>query len=400
MNPETFRNAGIAYDRAGDYDNAAECFRTALDLHPAFDEVRELLSDLYIATDRADKAVELYRQALTESPQNIRYLSRLAYCLSQNGEHLKAVEIAEKSITLYPNSPIGHIDLAYARLNTGELDKALASAEKALDIAPLDAESFRLKAIVMSDLGRNLEAEQAFTTAISLDGDNIEILRDYYNHLRQVGDDAKMENIVFKVIERGDPSCVEDYWFLADYYREKEEYLQAVHYLRMAYKIRPGEQDLLSLAADILLATGHPGMAVRFLTRYSARAGWNEFMARVARHPALRTAMLQEGMRFLRFYRGKPAEFRVYLFAYAFRRSVLLSLNAVIIVSSFPLLVLVENRTGLRTLASPCVHCRAAAGREYCRQEVGREGVGRGVIPPSLKSRSLNQNYLKSKPFR
>ena len=54
-NPETFRNGGIAYDRAGEPDKAIECFKTALELHHNYDEVRELLSDLYIATDKPQK---------------------------------------------------------------------------------------------------------------------------------------------------------------------------------------------------------------------------------------------------------------------------------------------------------------------------------------------------------
>ena len=343
-NPETFRNGGIAYDRAGDYDKAAECFRTALDLHPHFDEVRELFSDLYIATEKPEKAVDLYRQALADSPQNIRYLSRLAFCLSQNGEHNRAVEAAEASIRLYPNSQIGHIDLAYAYLNTNDLEKALASAEKALDISPLDAESYRVRAIILSDLGKNNEAEESFQTAISLDTENIEILRDYYNHLRRVGNDAKMEEIVFKVLARNDPSCVEDYWFLADYYKEKRAFLKAVHYLRKAYKIRPGEQNLQSLIADVLIETGHATLSLPFLYRYVARAGWNDFMSQITQHPRLQNRQIQEGLRFLRFYGGGQAEFRRFLFERDFRSGALLSLNLVILAAAFPLLVLLERR--------------------------------------------------------
>ncbi len=326
-NPETFRNGGIAYDRAGEPDKAIECFKTALELHHNYDEVRELLSDLYIATDMPQKATELYREALEESPQNIRYLSRLTYCLTQNNEINKAIETAKESIRFYPNSPIGHIDLAYTHLNNNDLDLALAAAGKALDIAPLDAESFRVKAIILSDQGKNEEAERCFETAASLDKDNIEILRDYYNHLRRCGDDTKMEEIIFKAISRNDPSCVEDYWFLTDYYKEKKEYLKALHYLHKAYKIRPGEHDLLSVLADICIATGHPRFALRFISHYVARAGWNDFMSQMAEYPELQEKSIQEGLRFFRFYGGRSTDFRRYLFLKKFRKFSLISLN-------------------------------------------------------------------------
>lgn len=344
-NPETFRNGGIAYDRAGEPDKAIECFKTALELHHNYDEVRELLSDLYIATDKPQKAAELYREALTESPQNIRYLSRLTYCLTQNNEIEKAIETAEELIRLYPNSPLGHIDLAYARLNNNELDKALTAAGNALDIAPLDAESFRVKAIILSDQGKNEEAEKCFETAASLDKDNIEILRDYYNHLRRRGDDAKMEEIVFKVISRNDPSCVEDYWFLTDYYKGRKEYLKALHYLRKAYKMRPGEHDLLSVVADICVTTGHPRFAIKFISHYVARAGWNDFMSQIAEYPELQGKNIQESLRFFRFYGGKSSDFRRYLFAKKIRKFSLFSLNILMPVAGFTLFLWIGSQT-------------------------------------------------------
>jgi tetratricopeptide (TPR) repeat protein len=344
-NPETFRNGGIAYDRAGDPDKAIECFKAALDLHHSYDEVRELLSDLYIATEKPVKAAELYREALAESPQNIRYLSRLTYCLTQNNEIEKAIETAESSIKLYPNSPIGHIDLAYAHLNNNDLDKALAAAEKALDVAPLDAESFRVKAIILSDQEKNDEAEKCFETAASLDKDNIEILRDYYNHLRRRGNDALMEEVISRVIARNDPSCVEDYWFLTDYYKEKKEYLKALHYLRKAYKIRPGEHDLLSVIADICLATGHPRYALKFIGHYVARAGWNDFMSQMAEYPELQDKNIQEGLRFFRFYGGRSSEFRRYLFLKKFRKFSLISLNILMPFAALLLLLIIGKQT-------------------------------------------------------
>ena len=335
-NPETYRNAGIAYDRAGCYDKAVTCFKMALDLHPGYDEVRELLADLFIATGKPDKAVELYRQAIAQSPHHIRYLSHLTFCLTQNDEPEKAAETAGESINFYPNSPIGHIDLAYVYLNTGELDKAMAAAEKALAISPLDAEAHRIKAIILSDQGKNAEAEKEFKNALSLDNDNSEILRDYYNHFRMTGDYKRMEEIVSKVIVLNDPSCVEDYWFLADYYRGKKEYLKAFHYVRKAFRIRPGEFDFLSLVADILIARGHTLFSLRFLKRYTEFAGWNETMDRIASYPALRNCQLQESLRFLRFCGSRPLDYYRHIFPRYFKQMIYLAVCGVLMATAFP----------------------------------------------------------------
>lgn len=313
-NPEVFRNAGIAYDRNGQMDKAIECYSMALELHPFYDEVRELLSDLYLATGKPDKAIELYEQALQKSPNNIRYRSRLVFCLSQNDQMDKAIFTAEESIKKYPNSPIGYIDLAYIHLNAGDLDKALATAEKASDISPLDAEACRVKAIVFSEKGMNEEAETAFEAALSLDPDNPEILRDYYHHFRETGNFEKMESVIFDVIEKEKPSCVEEYWFLADYYREQKQDLKALHYLNKAYKIRPAEYDLLPLIIDILIENGHTTFSLAFLKRYVEHSGWNEVMSQFTSYPELRGKMIQEWLRFLRFSGCRPVAFYRFVF--------------------------------------------------------------------------------------
>lgn len=339
-NPETFRHAGIAYDRAGFYDNAAACFRTALELHPSYDEARELLADLYIATGKPDKAVELYRHALAMSPHHIQHLSHLTFCLTQNNEPEKAAETAGESIRLYPNSPIGHIDLAYVYLNTGALDKAMEATEKALDIAPLDAEAFRIKAIILSDQGKYFEAEKCFENALSLDADNSDILRDYYNHFRRSGNHRKMEEIISRVIALNDPSCVEDYWFLADYCRGKKEYGKALQYVRKAYRIRPGEYDFLSFIADILIARGHITLSLRFLKRYTEYTGWDDTMDRIASYPALRNSPRQEALRFLRFCGSRPVEYYRHIFSHYLRQAIFFTVCGIFLASVLPLSVL------------------------------------------------------------
>jgi tetratricopeptide (TPR) repeat protein len=357
-NPETFCNAGIAYDRAGFHEKAVNCFSTALELYPDYDEARELLADLYIATGRTGEAVTLYRQALAVSPRNIRLLSRLTFCLAENSEHRKARENAEESIRLYPNSPIGHIDLAYLHLNAGALEQALAAAEEALAVSPLDAESCRVKAIVLSEQGDYAGAETAFEKALSLDPGNAETLRDFYHHFRRTGDDGRMEALVAQVIARNDPSCVEEYWFLADHYKEKGKFLRALENLHKAYRIRPGEHVLLSQAADIMIAAGHTGLSLRFLRRYVEITGWNEVMEYVAAYPELRRGPFSEALRFLRFCGSRPADFNRFILNRYLRRSAALAACAVLAAAAFPLAVLF----GPAGAAFPAVAALAAAG--------------------------------------
>jgi tetratricopeptide (TPR) repeat protein len=340
LNPETLRNAGIAYDRAGRYEFAESCFLTALEMHPHYDEVRELLSDLYIAGGKPDLAIGLYEQALTASPRNIRYLSRLAYCHSQNGRSDTAVTIARESIRQYPNSPIGYIDLAYALLNNDELDLALEAAEKAINISPLDAESFRVQAIILSEKGMDREAEKSFESSLSLDAENLETLRDYYNHYRTVGNFVKMEEIALRAVATNDPSCAEDYWFLADYFNEKKEYTRAFHYLHKAYILRPGENDLIPMMADVLVAKNHTLLALPLIEAYVEKEGWTPAIEQLSHYPAMRKKKVREGLDFLRFYGGSETDYHRHQFNTYTKRSISIALAVILCAISLPVYIL------------------------------------------------------------
>ena len=339
-NPEAFRNGGIAYERAGLYDEAELCFKAALDLNPQFDEVRDMLADHYLILDDSQKAVALYQEALKESPRNIRILSRLVFCYSQAGQHDQASSLAKETIRLYPNSPIGYVDLSYACLNTNDFDKAIESAERAIDISPIDPEAFRVKGIAYSEKKEFQKAEEAFEKAISLDDRNPEIIRDYYHHLRNSGKFEKMEEWVQTAINLEYPHCMEDYWFLADYFREKGMSLKAFQYLHKAYKSVPVEKELIPPMVDILLERGHTTYSVPFLIRYVEKSGWNDVMNEFAQHKRLKGKWAQEGIRFLRFWGQRSIDYRRFIFALYIRKFAFVFTSTILALSIVPLYLL------------------------------------------------------------
>lgn len=313
-NPEALRNVGIAYERMGDFENGNNCFTAALELNPDYEEVRDLLADHHLMTGSIAKSIELYTTFLKRSPKNIRAMSRLVFFLSQNNQLDDAEKTAQDMISIYPNSPAGYVDLSYVYINLNKYEKALQTANKALDVAPLDAEALRVKGIAYSEMRDFQNAEQMFKEALSLAPDNPEIVRDYYSHLRNAGRFRKMEKLVLKVIRQEYPYCIEDYWFLADYYREKGQNLKAFHYLTKAYRIMPGDKELIPPMVEILLDMGHFYYAIPILKQYIETKGWDEIMTELAAHKKLQGKWSQEGVRFLQFYGQKVVDFRKYIF--------------------------------------------------------------------------------------
>lgn len=330
-NSEALRNTGIAYERMGNFDKALICFKMSLELNPDFDETRDLLADHYILRGEAAKSIGLYKNYLIKSVHNIRAMSRLVFCLSQNDQLQEAEDAAKEIISIYPNSPVGYVDLAYAFLNGNHTEEAIKIADKALDVSPIDAEALRVKGIAYSDLDNNPAAKECFEKALALSPDNPEIMRDYYHHLRNAELYKKMESMVQKVIKQEFPYCIEDYWFFADYYREKGENLKAFHYLNRAYRSMPGEKEIIPPMVEILLDMGHTSFAIPILKRYIETKGWDEIMKGFTRHKKLQGKWSQEGLRFLQFYGQKPVEFREFIFSVYVRKFIFISINAVLL---------------------------------------------------------------------
>jgi tetratricopeptide (TPR) repeat protein len=319
-NPETFRNAGIAFERTGNYNEAEKCFTAALRLNPHFDDVRDLLADHYILIDHIENAITLYREHLKSSPNNVRTLSRLIFCLSQNDQPDEAIALAKETIRLYPNSPVGYVDCAYVYLNMGKMDETLEYANKALDVSPLDAEALRVKGIAHSEKNENTEARKDFEAALRLDPKNPEIMRDFYHHCKHIGEFSRMEKLVNRVIKQEYPYCIEDFWFLADYYRETGDNLKAFHFLHRAYTSMPAEKELIPPMLNILIDSGHLLFSVPFMKHYIEKSGWNETMNQFARHRRFQGKWAAEGLRFLRFYGQNSAEYRRYIFIRYFEK--------------------------------------------------------------------------------
>jgi tetratricopeptide (TPR) repeat protein len=335
-NPDTYRNGGLAFDRLGRADEAAACYKAALRISPGFEEARDLFADHLIFNGKPDEAVALYEAALRESPGNARHISKLVYCLSQRGDFDRAEALAKHAVSLYPNAPTGYLDLAYVNLNTGRVDEACKNAESAISIAPIDAEGYRVKAIACSERGDHESAEALFEKSISLDPGNADALRDYYQHLRIAGKDKRMLDTINRVVKLEHPHCTEDYWFLADYYRERGQSADAFRCLRLAYGTMPAEKELLPPMIEILLERGHSKYSLPIFADYVQRRGWTDTISGFTRNRHFRGSAAQEGIRFLRFTGQRPAAFREYVFKHYLYRFGLIYYTAVLAALAIP----------------------------------------------------------------
>lgn len=137
---------GISYGQTQQYDKAFPDFEHAMELADSGDVkfVSEVLvseADIYSATDRKDKAEELYRQAIGINPDNMLALNNYAYLLAVEGRDLEHAErMSARTIQERPDD-INSLDTyAWILFRQKKYTEALVYIQKALDLAKEPAE--------------------------------------------------------------------------------------------------------------------------------------------------------------------------------------------------------------------------------------------------------------------
>jgi tetratricopeptide (TPR) repeat protein len=76
-------NLGLDRARAKDWAAAEAAFRRALEIYPSFDKAAEYLAQVFVATDRPQDAIAVWREYLSHRPEDTGALSQLSVLESQ-----------------------------------------------------------------------------------------------------------------------------------------------------------------------------------------------------------------------------------------------------------------------------------------------------------------------------
>ncbi len=315
-NPEGLKYAGAAYYYLGQYEEALKFLKRAYKRDSESSEIRDMLADVLLALGYEDDAVNLYYEFLKRSPKNVYIMSKLISIFTSIRRYQEAKSEAEKLKEYFPRSAVGYVNLAYVYLNSGDPDNALLEANTALNIDSGSIEGLRAKAGAYLEKGYSEPAYQCLLEASGIDPDNVDVLRDMYYYYRTIGNTREMFDCVNRVIELEDPYCLEEYIFLADYYKESGKSLKAFRYLHKAYRLMPREKELLASMADLLISRSHHLYAGSLLYHYIESRGWDSTIFSLYRGSRLKSRNLRESIRFLRFCGEKNLSYRRFIFKY------------------------------------------------------------------------------------
>ena len=110
---------------AGEVEDAADCFATAIELAPKFPDAHHNLGDARIEQKRTEEAIECYRAALALAPRDVLTMNNLALALERVGEMDASMAMLREWLAIDPgNGP--------ANLNLGRRLEAMGDVVEAL----------------------------------------------------------------------------------------------------------------------------------------------------------------------------------------------------------------------------------------------------------------------------
>ena len=179
--PTAYRGLGNALNSLGRSGEAVEALQKAMRLDPHY--------AVYYSTDLAaafrhlgkyEKAISVLKDALSRNPDwahvyfELAMNSLMAWSVAQTRDATlldQAVEMIERMLAIDAYSLYGHFAMPLVDLYQKQPDKALADADKLMALAPDSADSYALKAAVLTAVGEGGDAVEMMAKAMQLNPD-------------------------------------------------------------------------------------------------------------------------------------------------------------------------------------------------------------------------------------
>jgi cellulose synthase operon protein C len=225
-----------------------------------------LLGDIYSRQGLHGEALERYREAGREAPDDPRAQMGEARALLATGRGREALMLAEAMLVAAPPSVETLMLAASARSDSGDPAAALAALDQARKLAPQRADVHQKMGDIARSLGDNDGAMAAYRHALELDGDFAVVRRQLAQLLRERGLLHEAERELTAALDAV-PTYVEATLALASIQTETGRAPQAMEQLIGLLERDPYNLDALLALGETLIAMGQKGDAVQAFRR-------------------------------------------------------------------------------------------------------------------------------------
>ena len=172
---DTLRKA-LALQQAGEIEKAQRLYKTVLKKNPASADANNLLGVTYRQLGFPKRAVEFIRKAIALAPDRGPYHANLARALSDLPETTpdEILIVADKALSFSPNLPEARNLRAISLTKLGREKEAEAELLQLIQDQPAYADAYRNYGIILRDRHDYIKALEFFNVAVQLDPDNAE----------------------------------------------------------------------------------------------------------------------------------------------------------------------------------------------------------------------------------
>jgi Flp pilus assembly protein TadD len=175
--PRAHYNLGTAFLKRGYYMEALSEFKKAIEARDDGSITREKIfinmGVTLLRMERADEAIDVFREGLKYFPANPGLLDNMAIALKKKGRHDEAIRYANQSLMMNPRNSDMHSLIGKIYYEQGSYEKAIEYYKKALEVNPDDLLISWDIALILDRMGRSEEASLYYKRYLSRETEGI-----------------------------------------------------------------------------------------------------------------------------------------------------------------------------------------------------------------------------------
>jgi tetratricopeptide (TPR) repeat protein len=262
-------NQGVALQKLGRYQEAAEAYSRAAQLDPASCQARLSLGAVLQELEQWEEAQAAYEKVLAIDPGQRIALWNLALLLESRHDLPQAAKLYTRVVTIDPGAEDAWFRLGHIRLESGDFAGAIEAFEKCAALRSQTPEVYLNIGFAHWKMGSPELAREAFRQVLALDPKSVAALRSMADLAIEYQDYRQALTLHTQLMEAAEPTPELLYntgLLLQKLGRAKD----AVGYYRRALAIRPEfRQAWINLGHALMILGKHE----------EARSSWNSALA-------------------------------------------------------------------------------------------------------------------------
>lgn len=285
-NSDDLVDIGEGHHRAGQLQEAEECYRQALEIDPGHPGALYLLANIAYDDGRLSYAKTLIHELLRDESNDAEAWHLLGMIALREGDFTRATEYFGNAVAIQPIFTLAYYGLGEALQRAGNIDGAIASFQRAVALNPTFIDAHRALGNLFQVQKKYAEAVKSYQQAISIDPafkvgyegiGAILLSQEKWTEAKEVYKKAIAENVSTALIHVGlglacsrlgdenaaiesfekavavDPLCFLAYFHLGNAFYRKKLYSKAINSYERATTLNPQDINLLKKLAYVLL---------------------------------------------------------------------------------------------------------------------------------------------------